>query len=171
VTIHRHWLWFSTETGHRFLPLSVVLVRCRCLQDLLILQGTTKSTRKKKSLELHTPTVTILNELYYTYIAWASTHYYLTHLCWSGLYSRLFQFSISPRLMLFPRPFSNGGKTRQNHEKKLWFFNCIWNRRWNKWLKMIFFIKKIVSFVRFFILHLLTIIKHQAPWCLFVYKN
>jgi len=27
--------------------LSVVLVRCRCLQDLLVLQGTTKSTRKK----------------------------------------------------------------------------------------------------------------------------
>jgi len=33
--------------NNRFLPLSVVLVRCRHLQDLLVLQGTTKSTRKK----------------------------------------------------------------------------------------------------------------------------
>jgi len=41
------WWWFSTETGHRFFPQSVVLVRCRRLQDLLVLQGTTKSTRKK----------------------------------------------------------------------------------------------------------------------------
>jgi len=31
----------------RFFPLSVVLVRCQHLQDLLVLQGTTKSTRKK----------------------------------------------------------------------------------------------------------------------------
>jgi len=29
------WWWFSTETGHRFFPLSVVLVRCLHLQDLL----------------------------------------------------------------------------------------------------------------------------------------
>jgi len=35
----------STETGHS--GLSVVLVRCLHLQDLLVLQGTTKSTRKK----------------------------------------------------------------------------------------------------------------------------
>jgi len=37
----------STETGHRLLPQSVVLERCRRLQDLLVRQGTTKSTRKK----------------------------------------------------------------------------------------------------------------------------
>jgi len=30
------WWWFSTETGHRFLPLSVVLIRFRRLQDLLV---------------------------------------------------------------------------------------------------------------------------------------
>jgi len=29
------WWWFSTETGHRFFPLCVVLVRCQYLQDLL----------------------------------------------------------------------------------------------------------------------------------------
>jgi len=33
-------------SGHRFLPLSAVLGRCRRLQDL-VLQGTMKSTRKK----------------------------------------------------------------------------------------------------------------------------
>jgi len=31
------WWWFSTETGYWFLPLSVVVVRCRRLQDLLVL--------------------------------------------------------------------------------------------------------------------------------------
>jgi len=35
--------WFSTETGHRFLPLRVLLVRCRRLQDRLVFQSTTKS--------------------------------------------------------------------------------------------------------------------------------
>jgi len=30
------WLWFSTETGPSFLSLSVVLVRCRRIQDLLV---------------------------------------------------------------------------------------------------------------------------------------
>jgi len=35
----------EVNTGHRFLLLSVVLV-----QDLLVLQGTTKSTRKKSQL-------------------------------------------------------------------------------------------------------------------------
>jgi len=35
------------KTCDRFFPLSVVLVRCLHLQDLLVLQGTTKSTRKK----------------------------------------------------------------------------------------------------------------------------
>jgi len=29
----------STETDHRFLPLSVVLVRCRRLQDLLVIMN------------------------------------------------------------------------------------------------------------------------------------
>jgi len=28
--------WFSTDTGHWFLPQSVVLVRCRRLQDILV---------------------------------------------------------------------------------------------------------------------------------------
>jgi len=38
------------ETDHRFYTscgTSVALVRCRCLKDLLVLEGTTKSTRKK----------------------------------------------------------------------------------------------------------------------------
>jgi len=34
---------FNRNRGHRFLPLSVVLVRCRRLQDLLVLQGTLRS--------------------------------------------------------------------------------------------------------------------------------
>jgi len=46
VSVASHWWWFSTETGHRVLPLSAVLVRCPRLQDLLVLQSTAKSTRK-----------------------------------------------------------------------------------------------------------------------------
>jgi len=49
------WWWFSTETGHRFLPQSVALVRCQRLQDLLVLQGTKKSTWRHYWFNLNIP--------------------------------------------------------------------------------------------------------------------
>jgi len=66
-----------TETGHRFLPQSVVLVRCRRLHDL-VLQGTTKSTRKK-SQECYIPVSRIRIETIFKFMnflsnfSWEST--------------------------------------------------------------------------------------------------
>jgi len=42
---------FSTETGHWFLPLGVLLVRCRRLQDILVLQGKYQSQQERRLKE------------------------------------------------------------------------------------------------------------------------
>jgi len=65
------WWWFSTETGHRFLPQNVVLVRCGRLQHLLVLQGTTKSTRKKSQEGLST-----FQEIYFRCLKWVPQFLY-----------------------------------------------------------------------------------------------
>jgi len=53
VSVENHYQ--LSLTRHRFLPQIVVPVRCRLPQDLPVLQGTTKSTRKKSRECFYTP--------------------------------------------------------------------------------------------------------------------